>query len=251
MLKISDIQSQFANAIISGKNNSVFIKSNFSAERFNIYSQTIFENLCNALKITFPGIWKIIGEECANAAVYKFVFLNRNFPITGCIDDWGDNFPEFLAQSDELKNLTYLKDYARLEWFEHLCYYSKASIVLSPLELKQVEEEQIGRVRFSFCPSVFFLKSNYSLDKIQELLKDSNNNSHIDINSSGAQAIISRSAEGEVITNWIAMDYWHFIYSLKNGDSLEEACCKYDSIESNLSEIIGFMLNKKLIEKIL
>lgn len=114
-----------------------FIKPSHIPEsaRFKVYKNTSFENLCNALKITFPGIWKLIGEECARSVSYVFTKDIKNLPSNGYIDDWGRDFSKFLSTVSELSDLKYLEDYAEFEWLQHSSFCAMDADVLDPVEL--------------------------------------------------------------------------------------------------------------------
>ena len=100
MLNLKQLQNKFIDHVISRETNEIalYIKHSTISQdaRLQIYRQTIFENLYSALKITYPGIWKLIGEECARAVCYSFNKNKENLPLNGYIDDWGSKFPKFL-----------------------------------------------------------------------------------------------------------------------------------------------------------
>lgn len=147
MQDLDTIQKTFLQSILE-KNlaDLSFIKSSYPAERLDIYRQTIFENIRNSLAITFPGIWKLLGEECANSAAYAFSKHQHNLPISGCLDDFGENFPKFLGVQKELQALPYLKDYAYFEWLKHQSYMAKDIEPITNLEITAIPADKIEEV---------------------------------------------------------------------------------------------------------
>jgi hypothetical protein len=106
MKTLETVQNDFYKAIFQKKSNHAdFVSSSHPSERLAIYKHTIFETLRNALAITYPGIWALLGEECSSNIANAFCSLNENLPSSGCLDDWGDQFPDFINQQSVLSNL--------------------------------------------------------------------------------------------------------------------------------------------------
>lgn len=141
-----------------------FIKSSHPAERLNIYRQTILENIRNSLSITFPGIWILLGEECANNVAFAFCKNEYNLPISGCLDDFGKNFPDFIEAQKEFNALPYLKDYGRFEWLQHQSYRAKYLESISTSELENISADKIEEIGFSLIPSISMCYTNVSYD---------------------------------------------------------------------------------------
>ncbi|HFE6167594.1 TPA: DNA-binding domain-containing protein, partial [Legionella pneumophila] len=72
MHELLKLQESFYRNIFKKDVDLSFISSDFSQERLDVYRQTIFENMINALRITYPGVWKLIGNECANSVAYTY-----------------------------------------------------------------------------------------------------------------------------------------------------------------------------------
>src|SRR6266436_6673471 len=114
---LKQIQNQFKNALFDTQMSDIaFIRSQNSILRFNVYRQTVFENLRHALEITYPGIWCLLGSGCANNVARLYITNETNSPKSGCLDDWGETFGSFLETIPSLQPYIYLKDYAHLEW---------------------------------------------------------------------------------------------------------------------------------------
>ena len=199
-----ELQQAFHHNIFRKEDDLSFISSNFPKERFDLYRQTIFENMRNALKITYPGVWKLLGDECAGSAAYAYCQLDQNLPRTGCLDDFGVGFPEFLATSDQLLNLPYLRDYAHYEWLKHISYIAADSKPILPSDLMSVPEDQIDHVTFQFRPSSHIFHSKYPLFDIHQIIEDTTGIS-ITLKQEEGYGIISRR-ENEIQTYWIAKD---------------------------------------------
>lgn len=243
---LESIQRQFCQSLFVPEPNLDFIESDNAADRFAIYRHTIQENLRHALELTFPGIWVLLGCDCANGAAYLFIKQAENFPTTGCLDDWGEGFPAFLATIEELKSLPYLSDFAKFEWLNHVAYGAKDETVLKAKDLQKITEDTV----FIFHPSVCFFASSYPIHHIQDLIKNPDQ-SEISLDTGGCQAIILR-VDYCVTICWLAKPDWQFLFSLSQGYHLEKA---YEEIMATYSDFdlvknLHFMMKNEIIHQI-
>ncbi len=252
MQKLKDIQHDFTHSLFQTDKIPVsdFIASDYASERLNIYRQTIIQNLRQALAITYPGIWHLLGDECADSVAYAYINNINNFPISGCLDDWGISFAEFLEQQPELITLPYLKDYAHYEWLKHLAYGQADSDYLTYDKLTTLSENELTNAIFYFHPTVYFMQSVFPLDNILNIIENPDSEK-LHLTKQNTYALIARP-ENNVITYWLSEDYYVFFDDLKKGLSfglsIEKAEKKYSDF--NLSEIITFLIENKLISHI-
>ncbi len=72
-----------------------------------------------ALQAAYPVVMQLIGEE-------NFAYLARDFwhqhpPQRGDWAQWGDQLPQCVAKKEQLSDVPYLADVARIEWALHTC----------------------------------------------------------------------------------------------------------------------------------
>jgi len=225
-----------------------FIDSTNPQERFNIYKNTIMFNLSNALSLTFPGIWQLLGKTCADNIASAFCSHPDNFPISGCLDDWGEKFPAFLASIEELKILPYLKDYAYYEWVKHQAYLANKTEAITLNKLSQIQTEKFVLARIAFLPSVYSYSSKFPIDEIQKIIDNSNSNA-INLSNNQAFAIIYRHKD-EINTIWVAKDLWTFFDNLKQGNTIAQAI-KKTLVDFDLTTAFHFLFEKQLIREII
>jgi hypothetical protein len=243
-------QSFYCNIFKQGDDLS-FISSNFPQERFDVYRQTIFENMKGALRITYSGIWKLLGEACANSVAYAYSKMDQNLPKTGCLDDFGGNFPKFLSTLEQLSELPYLRDYAHYEWLKHLAYMATDSKSISPEDLMSIPEDEIDHVTFHFCPSVYIFQSKYPLFDVHEIVQD-NSAKEVTLQQKESYGIINRK-ENEIHTYWTEEGNWSFIKKLFEGAPLLESAEYAQTINHSfdLSSAIAFVLQAELADNII
>lgn len=248
MKTLESIQNNFYLSLIENKASDYsFIASQNPEDRLAIYKHTVFDVLRRALKLTYPGIWCLLGEECANNLAMAFCCSAKNLPSSGCLDDWGSEFPRFISEQESLKELFYLNDYGSYEWLKHLSYRAASAEALNLDVLNVISEDCLQSISFTFHPSVYMIKSEYSLDEIETLIEMP---SSCELNSvtKKTYGIIVQS-NYIVLTHWVKADLWVFVNSLFAGFSLDKA---YQSVIINypqfdLTRAISFVFQKKMI----
>lgn len=251
MHELLKLQQSFYSNILNQESDLSFISSNFPQERFDVYRQTIFENMVNALRITYPGVWELLGEDCANIVANAYSKMDKNLPRTGCLDDFGGDFPDFVSTLKELSELPYLQDYAHYEWLKHLAYIALDSKPIVPSDLMNIPEDEIDHVTFHFCPSVYLFHSKYPLFDIHEIVQDASAKA-ITLSQEEAYGIISRK-DNDIHTYWATRDNWHFIKKLFEGVTLLESAEYAQTINNNfdLSSAIAFVLQAEMVDNII
>lgn len=245
---LEEIQSEFCHSIIYEKTGGHdFISSDNALDRLAIYKNTIFDTLRKSLQITFPGIWGLVGNECANNLAFAFCKIIANLPSSGCLDDWGNEFPHFISRQESLKKLPYLNDYGDYEWLKHLSYSSAQAAPLGIEVMNTISDDQVERVSFIFHPSVYMMQSEYALDEIAALIESPES---VVLNSVSKKTfcVIVRS-DSIVVSCWVAEDLWDFIAHLLKGLSLSvvyEAMMEHYP-QFDLSKALHFIFQKRLI----
>jgi hypothetical protein len=250
MPKLKTIQKNFYKNIFQKENTKIIKHINETqikaTDRLTIYRNTIIENLRNALQLTYPAIWKLLGNECANSVARVFIKDNKNLPDSAFIDDWGGGFPDFLQQFEPLQHLIYLSDVARLEWFHHRSYCVQNTNPFKAQKLKQFSEEEMLNLQFKFNSSVFFYHSQYALQPIFALIDNPENT--INLEKKDSFAIILRYKQ-EVQVFWVEENVFNFLMALQQGLTLENAFIAQGA-EFNLPQALQFMLNYNMIWKV-
>lgn len=247
MTTLKSIQQDFLNTIIQEETiHSDIIASTYPAQRLAIYRQTILETLRQALELTFPGIWMLIGKDCANHLAKLFCQDLSNLPTEACLDDWGAQFPKFIGQQSALSHLPYLQDYAEYEWLKHRSFCAPSSISLTLADLQLAPETDLETLQLDFKPAVFIFYSEYPLNKIEALIENPNAEA-ININSNKSYALITRK-NNVIHTEWINADLHCFIEALRNKYPLGQALIKTQEKypQFNLTQSLQFLIQSSL-----
>lgn len=246
---LEQLQNSFRTSVLQPDSQDLSLFSSaFSAERLSIYRRSVYDNLKDSLGVVYPGLWKLLGDDCANSIAYALIRSLKQLPTSGCLDDWNSGLPEFIATVPELASLPYLRDYAEFEWAKHLSYSAPNCNVINAQALQDVEKEQVGELKFKFVPSLILYTSIYPIPEIQNVAENPDA-AELKLRHQQVQAVITRPFN-DVLTFWLAEDVWMFLSALKQGATLDNAvtktCAKYSDF--NPTHALGFMLHNRLIE---
>lgn len=159
-MKLARLQNQFIDAIYNQKPEILALIKNGKApkeELLDIYQNNLYSTLTNALRITYARVYQFVGEKNFKKFCQEFIKENRS--RSGNLDDYGQNFADFLAR----KNENFLSDLAKLEWFKQQSYLAKDLPEFDLEELQKLPTEKLFDVKFQLHSSCFLLGSNYNL----------------------------------------------------------------------------------------
>ncbi|HAU2525121.1 TPA: DUF2063 domain-containing protein [Legionella pneumophila] len=253
MPRMKQIQEFFLNTVLNQQDTAIFkyfcpneITNEF---RFDIYRNTILQNLRHSLEMTFPAIWKLVGKGCADGLALHFIQDKNNLPTTNCLDDCGEKFPLFLKNNPTVSHLLYLKNIAEIEWLKHLSYCSRDCLVFDPQKLQKHLNDRVEKLILLFNPSVFLYSSSYYLKNIFDLIENPTETGSIDFQQIPSYAVISRQ-KNQTVIHWITHDLFHFLCHIKAGASLGFAY--ENTLENNpdfdLLTALQFLLRNELLE---
>lgn len=252
MLTINQIQKDFYENLLNHKKNVIIkqIRHNqiHPEFRFNVYRNTIFQNLRHALELTFPSIWKLVGKECGDALALTFVQNKINLPRSNCLDDWGRRFPKFLQDTKAVSHLDYLKDVAQIDWFKHLSYCASDYRAMNPIKLQNRLNSHPETLRLRFNPTVFLYSSPYFLKDIFDLIENPIEHERINLQLTHSYVVISRQHH-QIHTHWVSEEIFDFFSQIKKHYTLMQA---YEyTLQKNpnfdLTTVLQFMFKNELL----
>jgi len=197
------------------------------ADRLDIYRNTSRTALTNALRLNFPAVQRLVGEDFFAAAADAFI--TQEPPNTAWLDLYGDGFPEFLQSFEPAAALIYLPDVARLE---RAVGHALHAVDAEPLEYSQLLDIELsvqGRVCFTPHPSVSLVFSRYPVDVIWRsvLAQDDAALAAIDLTGGAVRLLVDRRV-GEIEVTRMDERQWKFAEALFAGHSLSAALAVAD-----------------------
>jgi hypothetical protein len=167
---LAELQRNFISDCLSGKlrQDHTLLTKNIDSRVISaqglmgIYQNSAIANITHSLILTYPMIEKLVGEQFFSAMCREYIFLT--WPKSGNMDDYGVEFPEFLAEFEHAKHLIYLKDVARLEWAFHQSSLADDAPITDWSTLAQASD--ILQLKFLVTPSLSLISSTFPIDKI-------------------------------------------------------------------------------------
>jgi hypothetical protein len=150
---LPELQRQFAAALLGEDSPAlsgwILGKGLTPAARLQIYRNIVLNNHAAALRTAYPVVLRLVGEDFFEAAAARYL---RDRPTrSGNLQDYGLDFPEFLAQMPEASSLAYLPDVARLEWARQESYLAADAEPIAVHVLADVREPENLRLRLHPC----------------------------------------------------------------------------------------------------
>jgi hypothetical protein len=143
------------------------LRGEHRAERFGVYRASLVANLTDALRAVFPVVDRLVGGDFFDAVAAAYI---DGHPSTcGDLNDYGGEFPAFLAGFGPARELVYLPDVARLEWLAHEAFHAADAGPLDLGRLAAVPPERYGGLRFCPHPSVRLMRSAYPVHRIWQV----------------------------------------------------------------------------------
>jgi hypothetical protein len=200
-------------------------------ERLSIYRNTSHTALINALRLNFPAVQRLVGEDFFAAAADTFIA--REPPQTAWLDLYGESFPQFLQSFEPATSLAYLPDVARLERAVGRALHAVDAEPLEYSQLLDIEPSAHGRLCFTPHPSVSLVLSPYPVDAIWRavLTRDDAALAAIDL-SIGAVWLLVERRVGEIEITRLGERRWKFTEALFTGHSLSAALAVADDLDA-------------------
>ena len=198
------------------------------ADRLTIYRNTSRTALTNALRLNFPAVQRLVGEDFFAAAADTYI--TREPPQTAWLDPYGEGFPEFLQGFEPVAALIYLPDVARLERAVGRALHASDAKSLEYSQLLDIEPSDQGRVCFTPHPSVSLVSSPYPVDAIWRAVLGRSDEALAAIKlSSGVVRVLVERRAGEIEVTRMDERRWKFAEALFAGDSISTALTVADN----------------------
>lgn len=212
---------------------AAMLAENVPAGRLNIYRNTFVTGVTKALRLSYPAIHRLVGADFFESAAA--VFLAQHPPRAAYLDEYGEEFPEFLAAFAPAVSLVYLADVARLEWAVNRAIHAHDAPPLDLARLAALSLEEQARVCFQPHPSVALLRTDYPADAIWRgvLSGDDEALAAIDLNAGPANLLVERGVTG-VDASRLDEAAWNFAASLCEGRSIAASLAAVPDSRTNV-----------------
>jgi Putative DNA-binding domain len=202
--------------------------------RLRIHGNNFLGTLTKALRLTYPAVARLVGEEFFETAAR--IFIAEEPPSCADLDAYGEGFPAFLAGFPPAAAVPYLAGVARLEWKIARARHATDARSLDPRRLERVAAADRGRIAFLPHPAVGFVAADHPVDAVCRavLAQDEAAMAGIDLKSGPTWLLIERR-ESEVAVIPLPAAEWRFAQALCDSKPLAEALAEADGIDPALA----------------
>ena len=223
MPTLHELQQAFGAALTTGDPAAagfVIDDGIVSEARLNIYRNTYVGNLVGALRISYPAVRKLVGDEFFEGAARAFI--DAHPPQSAYLNEYGGPFADFLAQFPPAASLDYLADVARVEWAVNVALHAEDAPPLDTANLVGLSED--ADLTFVAHPSVSLLMVRYPADAIWRAVIEDDDAAlgAIDLAQGPGFLVVSRGTDGVLVAR-LSEDEWRFAATLFAGASLAHA----------------------------
>jgi len=135
-----------------------------AGRRYGVYRNNVTVALRQALADGFPAIVGLIGRE--NFDHLARGFLRQAPPRSPVMSQYGSAFPDFLASVEQLAQLPYLGDVARIDLAMRQSYHAADSTGIDPAVLQALDEPTLLTTRIDLAPSLRVIRSRWPIGAI-------------------------------------------------------------------------------------
>ncbi len=199
--------------------------------RINVYRNTFAGCLTTALRLSFPAVHRLVGAEFFESAAR--IFIEGAPPRSAYLDEYGAEFPDFLASFTPAASLPYLPGVGRLEWAVSRALHAPDIMPLDVSRLSTVDPEDHGRVAFVPHPSVGLVQAGHPVDEIWRsvLTRDDAALAAIDLDAGAVWLLIQRLEAG-VDVKRLSEAAWRFTAALCAGQPLQDAMASTPDVDA-------------------
>jgi hypothetical protein len=229
MPTLLDVQRAMRAALIDRDDGAAIalLADGVPAERLDIYRNTFIAGATRALRLSFPAVHRLVGDDFfAGAAT---AFIAREPPCEACLDDYGAAFPHFLRDFPPAATLAWLADVARLEWAVSRALHAPDAAPLDLMRLQALPPEDQIHVCFAPHPSVALLCLDFPADVIWRGVLDGDDAAlaAVDLASGPVHLLIERSSACGVEVLRLEAQAWRFAAALCAGLPLADVFAEF------------------------
>lgn len=197
--------------------------------RLQVYRNHVAISLREAMRTTFPVVYRLVGESFFAGMARAFVAGHP--PATPCLSEFGDAFADFIAGYAAAADLPYLADVARLEWALNRAWHSPYPAALPAAALSAVDADELAQSSLVLQPALQLLSSSYPVEAIWRSNQPEQDGSGVDLSQPGGTLLVWRERQDAVFR---AVDIKTAAFSRRvvSGERLELAFEEPDAAES-------------------
>ncbi|WP_288841786.1 DNA-binding domain-containing protein [uncultured Deefgea sp.] len=151
--------TEFARAIDEPNSTNTTISSATQAN-MTVYRNNIRLNRANALKLAYPTVLALLGEEFFMAMAD--VYTHSTASTSANLHQEGHLLAEFIAQFEPTQAYPYLSDVAQLDWAMHQAHYADDHAGVSTAILAE-QLQSLAQLKLQLHPALHVIESQWPI----------------------------------------------------------------------------------------
>src|SRR5580692_709296 len=131
------------------------------ARRFAVHRNNVVVGLIKTLQARFPVVEKLVGEEFF--AAMARIFVAKIPPRTPILTTYGEEFADFIAAFEPVREIGYLADVARLEAARTRAYHAADAAPVNPSRFAVLDPDAVSEIRVTLHPSAEIVRSPHPI----------------------------------------------------------------------------------------
>lgn len=166
---LSELQQQIRDAVVDGTTPAgvLLAGGHDPLKRLAVHRRHFEASLANAVVGRFQATAWLIGPARLEAAAREFVHVHP--PTAPCIAEYGQQFPAFLAEWPATASLTYLREFAALDWQLGRLSVSVDRPPLGPADLASVGLERLPDAQVTLQEGVYLTRATWGVDELMQI----------------------------------------------------------------------------------
>ena len=188
--------------------------------RLRIYQNNARTNFAEALRSTYPVIWRLVGEDYFRQTARAF--QRRHPSQSGDLNHAGAAFPDYLRTLHSDDAFQYLADVATLEWLIQESLLAEDHAHLDLPSLARVDSAAYDALHFTLHPSLRLFQSKFPTLGIWEANAGDAEPPALDLDRGGERIAVMRLG-GQLRFHHLSAGEYAFLQSLGDGRSFTTA----------------------------
>lgn len=246
---LRSVQSHFLDALYDGDPDVVAALIDGAGldvqARVRVYRNSGLLTHTETLRTTYPAVLALVGEDFFESAAMLYRRAHRS--TSGNLQDFGAEFPAFLASFPNAQSLTYLTDVAKLEWLRQEAALAVASAPLRSAALQEILVTTNGMLRLELHPSVRLFASRHAVLTLWRYAMAADGQ-RLQLPAEGEQLVLWRSGAEVAMASLDAASF-ACICALSRGMPIDDAHHEALALDPDFawSTCIGTLLSESLI----
>jgi hypothetical protein len=218
-----------------------------AAARLSIYRNNARAMFDDALERTYPVLRRRVGEDYFRqlARGYRERFPSRN----GDLHWVGEQFPQYLAETEAGTGYEWLADLAELEWACECAFIAARESPVEPQELVGLAPDDLARARLRLQPSLHCVASAWPVLEVWRANQPDADGHAVDLALGEQCVLVSCGSEGLELAE-VSRNALEFTRLLQTGTSLGAAVEESGLDLAELPVVLGRLFSSGLVSEV-